>query len=182
MKLRIDAHQHFWRYDPAEYGWIDDRMAALRRDFLPDESRREMTGAGFDACVAVQARQTDRETDWLLALADAHPFIVGVVGVVRAAGAAEAGSSSSSGVPSSLPPRWRRQNWRSLPCRFNSTTFEHPGLAQAERSTAVTLICRASSSSSLPRGSRPRRPPVLAAQPRPGLCRPCPAIPTGIRL
>jgi len=82
MKLRIDAHQHFWRYDPAEYGWIDDRMAALRRDFLPDESRREMTGAGFDACVAVQARQTDRETDWLLALADAHPFIVGVVGWV----------------------------------------------------------------------------------------------------
>jgi Predicted metal-dependent hydrolase of the TIM-barrel fold len=77
---RIDAHQHFWRYDPAEYGWIDDAMAGLRRDYLPDEALREMTGAGVDACVAVQARQALDETRWLLALADAHPAIVGVVG------------------------------------------------------------------------------------------------------
>jgi L-fuconolactonase len=77
---RIDAHQHFWRYDTAEYEWIDDGMAALRRDCLPDEAQREMAGAGVDACVAVQARQTTDETRWLLALADAHPAIVGVVG------------------------------------------------------------------------------------------------------
>ena len=77
---RIDAHQHFWRYDPAEYDWIDDAMAGLRRDCLPDEALREMAGAGVDACVAVQARQTLDETRWLLALADAHPAIVGVVG------------------------------------------------------------------------------------------------------
>jgi len=80
--VRIDAHQHFWRYDAREYGWIDDSMPALRRDFLPPDSRREMTGAGFDACVAVQARQTLEETRWLLALADAYPFIAGVVGWV----------------------------------------------------------------------------------------------------
>jgi L-fuconolactonase len=80
--LRIDAHLHFWRYDPAAYGWIDDAMAALRRDCLPDEAEREMAGAGFDACVAVQARQTLEETRWLLALADAHPSIAGVVGWV----------------------------------------------------------------------------------------------------
>jgi L-fuconolactonase len=78
--MRIDAHQHFWRYDPAEYGWIDDTMAALRRDHLPMDAQREMTRAGVDACVAVQARQTLEETRWLLALADAHPFIAGVVG------------------------------------------------------------------------------------------------------
>ncbi len=77
---RIDAHQHFWRYDPAEYGWIDDAMRAIRRDCLPDEALREMAAAGFDACVAVQARQTVEETRWLLALADAHPPIAGVVG------------------------------------------------------------------------------------------------------
>jgi L-fuconolactonase len=80
--LRIDAHQHFWRYDPAEYAWIDDAMADLRRDCLPDEAAREMTNAGVDACVAVQARQTLEETGWLLALADAHRAIVGVVGWV----------------------------------------------------------------------------------------------------
>jgi L-fuconolactonase len=79
---RIDAHQHFWRYDPAAYPWIDDAMAAIRRDCLPDEAQREMAGAGFDAGIAVQARQTLDETRWLLALADAHPSIAGVVGWV----------------------------------------------------------------------------------------------------
>jgi L-fuconolactonase len=80
--MRIDAHQHFWRYEPGEYGWIDDSMAVLRRDFLPADSQREMLGAGFDACVAVQARQTVEETGWLLSLAESHPFIAGVVGWV----------------------------------------------------------------------------------------------------
>src|SRR5205085_9748795 len=80
--VRIDAHQHFWHYDPSQYSWIDDSMPALRRDYLPDEGRREMAGAGFDACVAVQARQTLEETSWLLSLADAHPWIAGVVGWV----------------------------------------------------------------------------------------------------
>src|SRR5262245_52378962 len=78
----IDAHQHFWRYNAAEYGWIDEPMAALRRDFLPDDSARAMATAGFEACIAVQARQTLEETRFLLALADAHPFVAGVVGWV----------------------------------------------------------------------------------------------------
>ena len=77
---RIDAHQHFWRYDPAEYDWIDTPLAALRRDFLPADLEPELRGAGFDACVAVQARQTVEETRWLLELADRHAFIAGVVG------------------------------------------------------------------------------------------------------
>src|SRR5262245_32188822 len=80
--MRIDAHQHFWCYNADEYGWIDDSMAALRRDFLPADSVREMTAAGCDACVAVQARQTLEETRWLIALAGAHPAIAGVVGWV----------------------------------------------------------------------------------------------------
>jgi L-fuconolactonase len=78
--MRIDAHQHFWRYDAVEYGWIDDTMPGLRRDFLPADAKREMRRGGFDACVAVQARQTIEETRWLLSLAESHPFIVGVVG------------------------------------------------------------------------------------------------------
>src|SRR5687768_8523111 len=78
--MRIDSHQHFWRYTSAEYPWVDDSMSTLRRDFLPPELHREMTGAGVDACVAVQARQTLGETGWLLELADAYPFIAGVIG------------------------------------------------------------------------------------------------------
>lgn len=78
--MRIDAHQHFWRYSAGEYAWIDDSMTALRRDFLPPDARREMDRARIDVCVAVQARQSLDETRWLLALASAHPFIAGVVG------------------------------------------------------------------------------------------------------
>jgi L-fucono-1,5-lactonase len=78
----IDTHQHFWRHDPAEYGWIDDSMARLRRDFLPPDAQREMAAAHVQASIAVQARQTLEETRWLLELADRHPFIAGVVGWV----------------------------------------------------------------------------------------------------
>ncbi len=80
--MRIDAHQHFWRYDQREYGWIDDSMAALRRDFLPADLKPELERNGFQGCVAVQARQTLDETTWLLELAEHAPFILGVVGWV----------------------------------------------------------------------------------------------------
>lgn len=80
--MNIDAHQHFWIYDPAEYGWIDDSLSALRRDFLPADLKPELEHNGFQGCVAVQARQTLQETEWLLELATEDPFIVGVVGWV----------------------------------------------------------------------------------------------------
>jgi L-fuconolactonase len=79
---RIDAHQHFWRYDPAEFGWIDDSMASLRRDFMPPDLEPLLRATGFDGCVAVQARQSLEETTFLLGLAEVHPFVVGVVGWV----------------------------------------------------------------------------------------------------
>lgn len=78
--VAIDAHQHFWRYNAAEYGWLGESMRDLRRDFLPPDLRTEMTAAGIAATVAVQARQTLEETDWLLRLARDFPFIRGVVG------------------------------------------------------------------------------------------------------
>ena len=78
----VDSHHHFWRYGPAEYGWIDERMAAIRRDFLPADLERELGGAGVDAVVSVQARQSIEETRWLLDLATQNPFIAGVGGWV----------------------------------------------------------------------------------------------------
>lgn len=80
--MRIDAHQHFWHYNAEEYGWIDDSMSILRRDFLPEHLEPELKQAGFDASIAVQARQTVEETRWLLNLAASSPFIRGVVGWV----------------------------------------------------------------------------------------------------
>ncbi len=78
--MRVDAHHHLWRYTAAEYGWIDDAMAALRRNFLPGELELEARAAGVQATVAVQARQTLEETEWLLELAEASELIRGVVG------------------------------------------------------------------------------------------------------
>lgn len=78
MPLKLDAHQHFWKFSAAEYGWIDDD--ALRRDFLPENLRKEQKSAGIDGAVSVQARQTVQETEWLLSLAGTHPFLKGVVG------------------------------------------------------------------------------------------------------
>lgn len=80
--MRIDAHQHFWRYSQAEYGWITDELSAIRRDFLPEDLAPVLTDARFDGCVAVQARSTHEETTWLLELAREHPFVRGVVGWV----------------------------------------------------------------------------------------------------
>jgi L-fuconolactonase len=79
---RIDAHQHFWHYNPAEHAWMTDEMAAIRRDFLPEDLRPLLDQLGFDGCVAVQACQNVEETRWLLELARRHEFIRGVVGWV----------------------------------------------------------------------------------------------------
>jgi L-fuconolactonase len=64
--MTIDSHHHFWRYSVEEYGWIDDAMKVIRRDFLPDDLRAEIRGAGVDGVISVQARQTVEETRWLL--------------------------------------------------------------------------------------------------------------------
>lgn len=86
MADRIDAHHHLWRYAPDEYGWIDEDMAALRKDFLPHDLVREMAAAEIDGAVAVQARQTMDETRWLLQMADECNEIRGVVGWAPIAG------------------------------------------------------------------------------------------------
>jgi L-fuconolactonase len=80
--MRIDAHVHFWRYDPAGYGWIDGALAPLRRDFLPDDLAPLAAAADVGGVVAVQARQSLAETAFLLDLAERHPLVRGVVGWV----------------------------------------------------------------------------------------------------
>ena len=86
MAERIDAHHHLWRYTAAEYGWLDESMRSLRRDFLPRDLMREVSAAGVDGTVVVQARQTMEETRWLLQMADECEAIRGVVGWAPIAG------------------------------------------------------------------------------------------------
>ncbi|GAB3577570.1 amidohydrolase family protein [Hymenobacter daeguensis] len=78
----IDAHQHFWQFDPVRDAWITADMAAIRRDFLPQDLAPILQRHGLAGCVAVQASQSEAETDWLLQLAAQHAFIKGVVGWV----------------------------------------------------------------------------------------------------
>ncbi len=79
---RIDAHQHFWKFSAERDLWITRDMRALRRDFLPKDLKPLLEQNNISGCVAVQADQSDTETDFLLKLADKHDFIKGVVGWV----------------------------------------------------------------------------------------------------
>lgn len=79
--MRVDSHQHFWLYDPEQYGWMQPEWP-IRRNFLPADLAPELQACRLDACVAVQARQSLEESRWLLELADQHSLIAGVVGWV----------------------------------------------------------------------------------------------------
>ncbi len=78
----IDSHHHFWHYTPEQYGWIDQPMSAIRRDFLPEHLASQIKAAHVEKVISVQARQTLGETDWLLELSRQHDFIAAVVGWV----------------------------------------------------------------------------------------------------
>jgi L-fuconolactonase len=78
--MRIDAHQHFWKYDWVRDAWITEKMSAIRRDFLPEHLAGECAATGIDGTVAVQTDQSENETLFLLELAERNPNITGVVG------------------------------------------------------------------------------------------------------
>ena len=78
----IDAHHHLWSYDPVQYDWIGPEMSVIARDFGPSDLTQTMDANGVVYSVAVQARQSEAETRWLLELARAEPRIAGIVGWV----------------------------------------------------------------------------------------------------
>jgi L-fuconolactonase len=80
--MRIDSHQHFWKYNPVRDSWITDEMSVLKRDFLPEDLDPVRKANSIDATIAVQADQSEDETRFLLQLAEHNPSIMGVVGWV----------------------------------------------------------------------------------------------------
>ena len=80
MPSQVDAHHHLWKYSSDQYPWIGPGMDAIRRDFPPEELQREMRDAGIQSSIAVQARQTMEETEWLLDIAENRNFPAGIVG------------------------------------------------------------------------------------------------------
>ncbi|WP_286849692.1 MULTISPECIES: amidohydrolase family protein [Sphingobacterium] len=78
--MRIDTHQHFWKFDPIRDRWITEEMQVIRRDFSPLDIQFVLERNGFGGSVAVQADQSKEETAYLVQLANDYPFIKGVVG------------------------------------------------------------------------------------------------------
>ena len=80
--MRIDSHQHFWKFDPVRHAWIDSSMQNIAKDFLPKDLKPLLETNLMDGCIAVQADQSETETQFLLRLAEENSFIKGVVGWV----------------------------------------------------------------------------------------------------
>ena len=78
----IDAHQHLWKYNPVRDSWIQDSMKVIRKDFLPKDLKPILDANGVAGCIAVQADQSEEETEFLLKCAQENPFLKGVVGWV----------------------------------------------------------------------------------------------------
>ena len=60
----IDAHQHFWHYDPAKHIWMNADMGVIKKDFLPTDLAPFLKNCGLNGCVAVQANQAEIENDF----------------------------------------------------------------------------------------------------------------------
>ncbi len=80
--MKIDAHQHFWKFNAEKHGWITDDMAVIKSDFLPHHLLPELQAANIEGCIAVQADESEKENEFLLLLAKEHHFIKGIVGWV----------------------------------------------------------------------------------------------------
>lgn len=80
--IKIDAHQHFWVFDPVRDSWIDEKMAVIQRDFLPSDLLPLLQQHQVDGCITIQSDQSEEETMFQLTLADKWDFILGVVGWV----------------------------------------------------------------------------------------------------
>lgn len=78
----IDTHHHFWNYTPVDFGWLNDEMSAIKRNFLPADLKKTISNTEVSGVVSVQARQCMEETDWLLKIAAENDFIKGIVGWV----------------------------------------------------------------------------------------------------
>jgi L-fuconolactonase len=78
----LDAHQHFWKVDRGDYGWMTPDLKPLYRDFGPGDLSPHLEQAVVSRTVLVQAAETEAETDFLLEIAARTDFVAGVVGWV----------------------------------------------------------------------------------------------------
>jgi L-fuconolactonase len=82
MSSSIDAHVHLWDPDRGDYGWLTPALPKLYRRIDERELHEQLTRAGVDGAVLVQAAPTEAESDYLLSIAERTPWVRGVVGWV----------------------------------------------------------------------------------------------------
>jgi L-fucono-1,5-lactonase len=80
--IKIDSHQHFWKFDPVRDSWITDEMAVIKKDFLPEDLKPILQKNNIEGSIAVQTEQVEIHNNYLLDLASENNFIKGVVGWV----------------------------------------------------------------------------------------------------
>lgn len=84
--MKIDAHQHFWQFDSIRDSWITDEMRVIKRDYVAEDLKPILKKNNIDGCVAVQANQSEEETQFLLDISKRHSFVKCVVGWVNLLG------------------------------------------------------------------------------------------------
>lgn len=80
--MKVDAHHHLWQPERGDYGWMPREEPLLWRAYSPQDLAPTLAEHGIDRTVLVQAAPSTDETEYMLGLADATPWIGAVVGWV----------------------------------------------------------------------------------------------------
>lgn len=78
----VDAHQHFWEFDPVRDSWINDDMVVIQQDFLPEDLEPVLKVHDFAGSVVVQSNQSEEENVFQLDNASNNDFIKAIIGWV----------------------------------------------------------------------------------------------------
>lgn len=77
----IDSHLHLWSLEHPP-GWLSEDLPGIHRTFTAQEAAQMHARAGYTGAVLVQVDDTLADTEHMLAVASAHPWVRGVVGWV----------------------------------------------------------------------------------------------------
>lgn len=76
--LRIDAHHHLWDPARADYGWMVNEFAPMRRVYAPSDLAPELAVCDVHATIVVQSANERADTDALLEYANETSWIAAI--------------------------------------------------------------------------------------------------------
>ena len=86
----IDAHQHIWSLERAEYAWMNPADPVLHRDYTITDAEVELAAAGIAGTVLVQSADNVEDSETMFHAARASDRVLGVVAWVPLDDAIEA--------------------------------------------------------------------------------------------